>query len=210
MNKKCTKCKEIKDIDLFSNDKQRKDGKRPSCRFCAKNRNKLYRSIKVNLNREKERSRLYYLNRKKSIQAKRAIFRKNNPYKEVLIKNKDKYIKYKLHSLKNNKTKIDPLFYLMCSQDFFLDWLGVTNDNINLNNDLDHIVPLSFAKNHCEFSALNHYSNFQLISRKKNRVKGNRNINFQSISKVLGNHPMPELINLILEKNKFEIKFNNE
>ena len=45
MNKICTICNEEKYIDLFSNDKHKKDGKRPECKSCKAIRDNKYKSI---------------------------------------------------------------------------------------------------------------------------------------------------------------------
>ena len=36
MEKKCTKCGEVKSLDEFSNDKSKKDGKQSRCKYCVK------------------------------------------------------------------------------------------------------------------------------------------------------------------------------
>lgn len=58
----------------------------------------------------------------------------------------------------------------------FLEWMnwnnhGGTDKEYNFNNswDLDHIIPISFAKNEQEIYMLNHYTNFQPLCSKINR-----------------------------------------
>ena len=43
--KRCSKCKEEKELESFPKDKQRKDGYYPQCKFCVKNR---YEYLKTN------------------------------------------------------------------------------------------------------------------------------------------------------------------
>lgn len=51
-HKKCTVCKEVKLRSSFTNDKSKKDGKRPKCRGCQREWNKANRSNKLEAQRK--------------------------------------------------------------------------------------------------------------------------------------------------------------
>ena len=89
MEKKCTKCKEIKSLDDFCDLKSSKDGKQFRCKIC----NKEYR--KKNKEKIKEYKKNYYKKNKQEIQIK---------IKEYSNKNKESLKVYrKLYYQKNSK-----------------------------------------------------------------------------------------------------------
>ena len=45
VTKKCSKCKEVKEVNEFNLDKQKKDGRRTSCRECTRKEGRLIYSI---------------------------------------------------------------------------------------------------------------------------------------------------------------------
>jgi hypothetical protein len=92
----CTICKENKDINLFSNDIHKKDGKRPECKSCKAIRDKKYRES--NINKIKEKSVEYYQNNKETIKEKVKLWYDEN--KEQSKESKAKYYQ-------NNKEKMD-------------------------------------------------------------------------------------------------------
>jgi len=62
MEKRCSKCKEVKQVEKFSDQKSRKDGKRANCKECRKEEGKIYRRSKKGLlskiyNHQKESSK---------------------------------------------------------------------------------------------------------------------------------------------------------
>jgi hypothetical protein len=52
--KQCTKCNELKSLDLFAKDKYKKDGHRSDCKACYS----IYDRLKYNRNPEQERQRV--------------------------------------------------------------------------------------------------------------------------------------------------------
>lgn len=56
--KQCSKCKEIKNYEEFSNDKSKKDGKYPSCKICKHKNDLLYK--KNNKEKIQEKDKHYY------------------------------------------------------------------------------------------------------------------------------------------------------
>lgn len=45
--KTCTKCNLTQSIECFSNDKSKKDGKRPSCKICKSMTDAIYRKANI-------------------------------------------------------------------------------------------------------------------------------------------------------------------
>lgn len=58
MKKKCTKCGEVKALDLFSNDKSKKDGKQSLCKECSKECSRKWHLENPEKARENYRKRL--------------------------------------------------------------------------------------------------------------------------------------------------------
>ena len=91
MEKKCTKCGEVKSLDEFTNVKKGKHGKNARCKLCSNYYNKIYR----------ERNKEYLKNRREENKEKT---------KERLKKNKGKtneYIKLRLKKDKLFKLNIN-------------------------------------------------------------------------------------------------------
>ena len=61
-----------------------------------------------------------------------------------------------------------------------MDWSkhGLYNGEFNYGFDLDHIIPISSAKDDAEVYKLNHYTNFQPLCTKVNRYIKRNKINF--------------------------------
>ena len=55
---------------------------------------------------------------------------------------------------------------------------GKYNGNFNSGWDLDHIIPISSAKNKEEIYKLNHYTNYQPLCSKVNRFIKKDNLNY--------------------------------
>lgn len=99
MEKKCTKCQEIKNLTEFHKQKGRKDGYRSHCKICIKEKSLNYynENKEVILNSKKE----YYIENSKEIKNKRKEYRYKNKEKVKIITNKS-YKKY----YEKNKEKI--------------------------------------------------------------------------------------------------------
>ena len=140
--KVCSKCKEEKELSLFSKDKKRKDGHRSSCKSCQKQyqqnnikkikeyRKKYYQDNKIvirekkreyrkkNPESEKKRSELskkWYIENKEHHKELTKIWRKNNPekVKEYSLKQRIKNTKYGADYVRKRKEK-DPMFKFEC------------------------------------------------------------------------------------------------
>jgi hypothetical protein len=109
MEKKCTKCKEVKSLDEFYNHKIGKNGKRHECKICTKNHNKEYN--KKNKEKNKNHNKEYYKkNKEKFSQHAKEYYKKNKEKillqkKEYNKKNKENNNKYNKEYRKNNKEK---------------------------------------------------------------------------------------------------------
>ena len=143
----------------------------------------------------KERSKKYSRNNRQRLNETRKIWKKNKIDNDPLYKlNTDikrviwiSFNKGLLGKIVKTSKSID---ILGCSiEDFkvhiekqFLPWMNWGNHgNCEINDydcswDLDHIVPISYAKNQKEVYLLNHWSNFQPLCSKVNRNEKRDNL----------------------------------
>ena len=104
VTKKCSKCKEVKEVNEFNLDKQKKDGRRPSCRECTRKLGKLIYSI----NSETEVGRNELLKRIENREAKKeydAIYRKENK-ERIKESQREAYRSKSLPYLKKQREKV--------------------------------------------------------------------------------------------------------
>lgn len=259
MEKICIKCKENKNINLFSSNEKSKDKKRNICKKCLneqskkynkksrlKNKEKIaegqkkyrkehaiklqkyskeYRAIN-NITIKKNQRNIYLKDKIKRLEYAKKYRLENNELKKLRDKeyrnnNKEK-IKTKAKNNRNitnlkriKKYKNNIIFKLRiiisnnikrtlrtkkpynnnktieilgCSiTDFkiyienqFKSWMtwenyGLYNGTLNFGWDLDHIIPISLAKNDESIIKLNHYTNFQPLCSYTNRdIKKNK------------------------------------
>jgi hypothetical protein len=92
---------------------------------------------------------------------------------------------------------------LGCDYDFLRNWLQL--DLYNENSHIDHVVPLSLAKDEEDVITLNHYSNLQIISCKDNLSKKDKYIKIGNYMRVLHNHPKQDKIRKIVERSLIEL-----
>lgn len=194
--KECSKCKEKKEYINFSTDKYTKTGYKSQCKKCVNLSHKNNSSIK-------EYNKKYYSENKNLIKEKRKIYRENNfeKIKECHNKRKDKRNNYSKEKRKNdylfklrnsisnlirssikknnfskNKKTIE---ILGCNVEIFKQYIeNKFKEGMYWENHgkwhLDHIYPISLAKNEEEIIKLNHYTNFQPLWAEENIRKGNR------------------------------------
>jgi hypothetical protein len=232
MKKVCTKCKEEKHLDEFSNYKSSKDGKRIYCKVCSriKSKERYPQDLeRINKYREDNKEKLKEINKAYSIKNKELINARskqwnidNKEHRKNYLKqwNKNNYkknsskIKEYHNSYNKNRYHTDPLYkisqqirtllyqsfrfkykkqrrtqdILGCTyEDFriyleskFEPWMnwenqGKYNGELNFGWDMDHIIPISSAKNEEEIYKLNHYTNYQPLCSKVNRdIKKNK------------------------------------
>lgn len=110
--KKCTKCKEEKELSYFNKDKNKKDGLYPSCRECVNNTHKkLYLE---NPEKFRKRANDYYHNVEGYKEKSREYNKVRAPIKSKQMKiwrqlNKESILKYKNKYEKDRKSR-DPLY----------------------------------------------------------------------------------------------------
>ena len=187
--KKCPKCNIIKNINLFSNQSDKVGGKSSHCKVCANNKYINQKEIR------KVQNKIRYEINKKEIIKKNNLYAKNNSVKlNKWIKNKKLEnplfkLRCNISSLisgsikRNGYTKNSKTNQILgCSFEDFKNYLQIQfKKGMSWENygewHLDHIYPISLAKDEEELIRLNHYTNFQPLWAKDNLQKGNKIIN---------------------------------
>jgi hypothetical protein len=197
----CSKCKEEKELSDFTRDISSKDGLRYSCRDCGR---EYYLSRKNNTSvRSREYSKKYRLNnlhkikqyrlnnldKAKEYQKEYRLKERENKNRKHKEKRNSNYI-YKLtcnirsligSSFRNKgytkKSKTHKI--LGCTfQEFKVHLENQFTEGMNWDNQgkwhLDHIHPVSLAKDEEEVIKLNHYTNFQPLWAIDNLKKSNK------------------------------------
>ena len=83
------------------------------------------------------------------------------------------------------------------SYESFIEYLGPQKEK----DQLDHIVPLSWAQSDEEIFCLQHYSNFQYLNRFANRAKSDKFAKKENVEKVLEFHNNVVLLQKIIDRN---------
>jgi predicted transcriptional regulator len=199
----CKKCGVEKKLDEFYNAKRNKDGKWNSCILCEKQkyfesseqvklRVSNYRrqnSVKIS---EKKKEK-YFENREKILEQKKKYTKINRENINERIREKYKTdeifklisnirtrvrIFLKTKNLKKNSTTIEILGATPNEVKKYLEEKfddGMTWENYGMNGwHIDHIVPLSQARNEDEVYKLCHYTNLQPLWAEDNLKKGNK------------------------------------
>jgi hypothetical protein len=186
MEKKvCSKCKTEKELCEFNKDSTRKDGYEYYCKSCCKTKRVLqyHSSIDENRGKHRERQKKYYNNNVSKIREYKKKYENNrlkNDPEFKLSKNIRRRISLFLQSKntnKNNKT-----FNIVgCTPKQLKEHIqSQFKDNMSWENygyygwHIDHIIPLSSAKNIDEFYPLCHYSNLQPLWGEENMSKSNK------------------------------------
>jgi hypothetical protein len=161
----CSKCKVEKSFDSFRIRKDRKIGYRSSCKECD------YKYERIN---RKEYYNNYQKNKRKTDNLYNISFNIRCSIAQSFKRAcNGKYIK-------SNKSED----ILGCTLDFFMKYIssqfknGMSFERIN-EIHLDHIIPISSAKNEEDIIRLNHYTNFQPLWAKDNFKKSNKIIEKQ-------------------------------
>jgi hypothetical protein len=188
--KKCTKCNEIKSLDLFNKDKNTKLGIKPHCKECQSLMSKEYSC------NNKEKIKKYIENNKESIALTKKIWKENN--REKVRESKRRW--------KSNKKAVDPIFKMKenlrrrtlkafkakgwqksggtelllqgtYSEVFdYIESLFVNGMNWNNQGEwhIDHIIPLGSAKTKEDIIKLFNYKNLQPLWANDNILKSNK------------------------------------
>jgi hypothetical protein len=190
MEKKiCSKCKEEKDICEFHRGKT-KDGYQYKCKECKKEYSKL------NFTKENNRKTLWAKNNPTKVKESKQKYYNNNTNKEQFRNNqytqnrKKIDIVFKLScvsrtrlieflKIKNITKKNKTFNYIGCTPQFLKEYLetkfvsGMSWDNHG-EWHIDHIIPLSSAKNENDVYMLCHYTNLQPLWAEENLRKSNK------------------------------------
>lgn len=193
--KTCRICKIEKEINGFSKKTASPDGYFHECKICIKEYMSKYRNEnkdKIKETRKKYNIKNSDINKKYCSEYYQKNKEKQN--KRILKYSNERRKKDKLYKLKvylRNRT-----FDVLKSKNFkknnnFHNYIGCTVENLvkhleslfkngmNWENQgmwhIDHIVPLSSAKNEEELFKLCHYTNLQPLWAKDNIIKGNKN-----------------------------------
>ena len=152
--KTCTKCGEEKEIKHFVKDASKKDGFCSKCNFCIN-------KWRVDKYKNDNLFKITYSIRRNVTQSfKRGLegrFNKNTFTENIL---KLSFIEV--------KSFIESQFLSWMSWDNYGSGCGNTLD-YNCSFDIDHIIPISYAKTEEDIYILNHWSNFQPLCSKINR-----------------------------------------
>lgn len=167
--KVCSNCKVEKELIEFHKSVKKLFGINHICKLCSKDAVRLWR--KNNIEKVKEHSKKYKIKGYKNNRKKNdSLFKlKCNISSLIYLSFKKK----KQH--KNSKTKE----ILGCSIDYFKNYLEIQfTKGMSWENagewHLDHIYPVSLAKDEEELIKLNHYTNFQPLWAKDNLQKSNK------------------------------------
>lgn len=184
----CTKCNIEKTLESFSKKKRGKFGVDSRCRPCKNEYNKQHR---------KDNPITFKRNDEQKLQRNKERLNKYHNDEEYRLKEKIRAGMRRLRKGAKSKRTIE---ILGCTFEELNKTLGDT-----AGMHVDHIVPQSLANTEEELMALNHNSNFQLLSSKENMLKGNRYVKNENLVKVLENHPNAELIIRIIENSNIEV-----
>jgi hypothetical protein len=188
--KKCSTCKKEKEFFEFNKNKSQKDGYENLCRLCKKN---YYDLNKINILKSKKE---YHIKNKESISIIKKEYTKNNREKinsYYRVYSKKRKLTDHLYNLSckirtligmsikggGYKKKSKTFEYLGCSFEEFKNHLELQfKDGMTWENQgewhLDHIYPISLAKDEEHLIRLNHYTNFQPLWAVDNIKKGNK------------------------------------
>jgi hypothetical protein len=165
---KCTKCKEHKTKEMFPKRNGTKKGIKSNCKVCEYKRQKEWKL------KNKERLTEYKRNWKIAKKSTDPFFKfNNNVRKNIQLSFKRGKNQFK----KNAKAET----ILGCTIQEFTAYIqskfteGMTLENHGVCGwHLDHIIPVSSAKNEEELIKLNHYTNFQPLWAIDNIIKSNK------------------------------------
>lgn len=178
MLKTCNNCKIEKPLIEFHKQPKNKDGFKNKCKICLNNNEKIrYKNNRIKI---LEKQKIYFKENKDKIN----LYVKNKILINPLFKLKRNINCLISSSIKNNNyIKISRTNKILgCSNEYFKIYIenqftkGMSWEN-RQEWHLDHIYPVSLAKDEEELIRLNHYTNFQPLWAKDNLQKSNKIIN---------------------------------
>lgn len=182
MNKICSACNEAKDVSEFSRRKGVNDGYSYLCKSCKNaSARRLY---KKNPEYNRRRSLKYYHENKEIINKKQTKRRRERRDDDLFYRIKCNIRSMISQYLRNyGMSKKSKTYEIIgCDYESFMVHLLLTlprEQRIDFirNRDkyhIDHIIPISFAKDEVDLIILNHYSNLQLLTARDNLRKSNK------------------------------------
>ena len=196
----CSKCKEEKDVCEFYKNNKNPNLYRGSCKICMNKKSKEY--FEKNKTSISEKNKEYRKKNIELIKIKRKKYIEDNPnlFKNWYNKNKEsrkeylkKYNSNPIVKVKNSlRSRINELMnkkynnpkttdLVGCDYSFLIEYIeskftiGMSWENYGYYGwHIDHIVPLSSAKNENELKKLFHYTNLQPLWAEENLSKGNK------------------------------------
>jgi hypothetical protein len=187
----CSKCKIEKEVCEFYKNKSTFDGKRPECKSCTNKSSTLYNQ--KNKEKIKKIKQKYVDNNKEKVMKSKKNWFDNNPnYKnQWVVDNYKNDSLFRLISImrartrlffksKNTKKKNTTFEIVGCSPEFLKEYIeskfteGMNWDLLGNKIHIDHIIPLSSAKNEEEIYNLCHYTNLQPLWAEDNLKKSNK------------------------------------
>ena len=169
--KTCIKCKKAKNKTNFSKDKSRKDGFANKCKSCFKIYQQNNKEIFSKINKKWSKDNYEKINKNRNCRKANEPLFKLRCNISTLINNSIK---------RNNHRKISKTSDILCCSidDFKKHIENKFTEGMNWENagkwHLDHIYPVSLAKDEEELLKLNHYTNFQPLWAIDNIIKGNK------------------------------------
>jgi hypothetical protein len=177
MKKKCSKCGLLKDLSDFNNRAISSDGKRPECRLCGKINASSY-SVKPEVKKRiSDYRKIYDEKNSEKIRKRRNEWFKKRADNDPLFRLSRNLRKRIYRVLKNKKNSYIELIGIDVTE--LKNYLeikfqdGMTWDNYG-EWHVDHIIPLSSAKNESELCKLCHYTNLQPLWKMENILKSNK------------------------------------
>lgn len=180
MTKVCSKCKNQKSVNEFHKHKTHKDGYCSECRTCRLVKAKLYYNI--NSDKIKAKRHLHYKQNSERLIELTSKYTKNRNKTDInfkLIRNLRNRLWY---ALVNRMWKKNCKFSQYIGLEDYSQLAayietkfkpGMSWDNYG-EWEMDHIVPLSSAKNEDELYKLSHFLNIQPLWKSENRAKANK------------------------------------
>lgn len=164
----CKDCRKLKDILYNKENKEKRDSYNKEYGINNKE--------KISINKQE-----YYLNNRQKIRESKKLYMRKKRQSDPLFKLKDSIIGLIYHSIRKQGYKKDSKteYILGCSYETFKKFIenkfqeGMTWENKGTWH-LDHIIPISSAKNEKEVYELNNYTNFQPLWKKDNLAKSNK------------------------------------
>lgn len=163
----------LEDKEYFNKNRYKKNSTK------IKENSKKYYNEKKSNEEYKEKRKQYYIKNKESISKKSYLYKKNRMLEDSLYKLKNSIRCRLLSALKGYGKKSKTEEIIGCRFEHLLVYIeSLFIENMSWENrgiwEIDHIVPLSMAKNYDEVVFLSNYRNLQPLWSKDNREKSNK------------------------------------